>query len=474
MSYSYEMLINGTWQGSTRSQDVRNPHTNELLGQLPIASTEDVDRAVQAAAEARHQMKNLPAHERAHILLQTADALDAIRDEMTRRIVLESGKAWKWAAIEVNRAIENLHFAAEEARRIHGETVPMDASAGSENRQGFWFREPVGVIAAITPFNFPLNLVIHKVAPAIAAGNTLVLKPAPATPGPAQMLAKLILEAGLPSRALNIVHGGGAEVGEALIRDERVAMVTFTGSEAVGRKIKEASGLKKVTLELGSNSGTLIDATADIDLAVERCVMGSFAYNGQVCISVQRIYIHKDIFEAFQERFVAATQKLVIGDPMVPETDITAMISEHEAARAESWVTEARSQGAEVILGGKRKGKIFPPTILTAVRPEMKVICQEVFAPVVSLIRVDDFESGLEQLDDTEFGLQAGIFTRDISRAFQAVRRLNVGGVMINDVPTYRADHMPYGGNKHSGIGREGARFAIEEMTNIKFVCFNL
>ncbi len=474
MSYTYKMLIAGHWTGSARTQEVRNPFSNEVIGTLPVAGPEEVNEAVSAAEHARAVMKNLPAHERARILMRTAEAITEMHAEMTRRIVLESGKAWKWAHIEVDRAVENLRFAAEEAKRIHGETVPMDASAGSENRIGYWLREPVGVIAAITPFNFPLNLVVHKVAPAIAAGNSVVLKPAPGTPGPAQELGRLLLEAGLPEEALNIIHGGGPDVGEALIRDDRVAMVTFTGSVPAGKKIKEASGLKKITLELGSNSGTLVDASADIDLAVQRCIMGSFAYNGQVCISVQRIYIHREVFEEFLDRFTAAARKLIIGDPMDPTTDITPMISEQEAERAEAWVTRACAQGARAVLGGKREGRIFHPTVLIDVRPEMEVVCNEVFAPVVSLIPVQDFEQGISLLDDSQYGLQAGIFTRDIHHAFLAIKALNAGGVMINDVPTYRADHMPYGGNKNSGIGREGARFAIEEMTNIKFVCFNL
>ena len=474
MSFDYKMLIAGDWVGSDCTREMRSLSNDEVLGHLPLASSPQVETAIAAASQAREIMANLPAAKRAEILEKTSDLVHGRRDEFTLVIVHEAGKAWKWAQAEVKRAIENLKFAAEEAKRIHGETVPMDASAGSENRMGFWLRVPVGVVGAISPFNFPLNLVIHKVAPAIAAGNAVVLKPASMTPGPAQLLGECLLETGLPRHALNIVYGSGSTVGEAIVRDERIGKITFTGSPPVGRRIKEICGLKKVTLELGSNSGTIVDRTADLELAVSRCVMGSFAYNGQVCISVQRIYLHDEIAEEFTRRFVEATGKLVIGDPMDPNTDIGPMISEADARRVEEWVNEAVASGAEILVGGKRRGQVFEPTVISNVSPDMKVVCKEAFAPIVSLVRFTEFDDALNMLEDSIYGLQAGIFTRDIGHAFKAVKRLNVGGVMINDVPTYRADHMPYGGNKESGMGREGARFAIEEMTNLKMVCFNL
>ncbi len=474
MSFTYRMLINGEWVGSGVTKAVLNPYNQEVIGDLPIASEAQVDQAIAAADRSREVMAELPAHQRAAILEQTAVLIARRREEMVLEIIREAGKARKWATVEVNRALENLKFAAEEAKRIHGETVPMDASVGSENRIGFWIRVPAGVVAAISPFNFPLNLVVHKVAPAIAAGNPVVLKPASNTPGAAQLLGECLLKAGLPSSALNIVYGGGSTVGEMLVKDERVAKVTFTGSPPVGRRIKALSGLKKVTLELGSNSGTIVDAGADLDLAVSRCTMGSFAYSGQVCIAVQRIYLDEKIADEFETKFLEATGKLVVGNPIDADTDVGPMISAAEAERVETWVKEALSQGARLLTGGQRDGNIMQPTVLTDVLPEMAVMCQEVFAPVVSLVRYKSFDEALRMLDDSVFGLQAGIFTRDIHKAFEAVKRINVGGVMINDVPTFRVDHMPYGGNKESGIGREGPRFAIEEMTNLKMVCINL
>jgi len=474
MAFEFKMFINGQWTDSEKKVEVRNPYNNETLGEMPIADEALVDQAIQSAYEAKPLMAALPAHQRSAILEKTATLILAHQDEMTRRIVLESGKTWKWAAGEVKRAAENLKFAAEEAKQIHGQTVPMEASAGSENRIGFWMRFPVGVVGAIPPFNFPLNLVVHKVAPAIAAGNTVVLKPASTTPGPSQLLVKFLLEAGLPPQALNLVYGGGATVGEAIVKDERINKITFTGSPLVGRRIEQISGLKKVTLELGSNSATVVDESADMDLAVERTVMGAFANVGQVCISVQRIYVHEKIAEKFIKRFVAETKNLTIGDPLDPQTDIGPMINENEARRVERWVNEALQAGAEILTGGKRTGSVFEPTVLKRIKRDMNVVKNEIFGPVVGIVPYSDFSKALDMVNDSRFGLQAGVFTKDIDHAFQAVKTINTGGVIINDVPTYRVDHMPYGGNKESGIGREGAKFAIEEMTNIKMVVFNL
>lgn len=474
MEFQYRMLVNGEWVSSSQSRPVRNPYNDALLGHLPIATPDQIESAIQAAAAARPLMAQMPVHQRKAILEKTARRIEQNRDQVIRTIVQEAGKAWKWAQAEVNRACENLRFAAEETGRIHGETIPMDASVGSENRFGVWIRVPVGVVAAISPFNFPLNLVLHKVAPALAAGNTVVLKPASSTPGAAQLLGEFLLESGLPGPALNILYGSGATVGEAIVQDERIAKITFTGSPPVGRRIKQISGLKKITLELGANSGVIVDESADIDWAVSRCLMGSFAFSGQVCISVQRIYLHEKIAAEFTEKFVAGTRALVVGDPMDPSTDIGPLITEAEAERVAQWLAEAVNQGAQILTGGRRQGKLFEPTVLTQVKPEMKLMCLEAFAPVVALVPCSDFNQAVRLVDDSIYGLQAGIFTRNLNLAFHAARAINVGGVIINDVPTYRVDHMPYGGNKESGLGREGARFAIEEMTNIKMLCFNL
>lgn len=474
MEFKYKMLINGKWLSSRNVIKIRNPYNNEVIGAMPLANPDQVNTAIQSAHDSREIMAAMPAHQRAKILEKTAALIEQRKEEFILAIIREAGKERKWTTIEVTRAGENCKFAAEEAKRIHGETVPMDASVGSENRFGVWVREPVGVVAAISPFNFPLNLVIHKVAPAIAAGNTVVLKPASNTPGASQLLGEVLLEAGLPPTALNIIYGPGRTTGELIVKDERVAKITFTGSPPVGRRIKALSGLKKVTLELGSNSGTIVDESADIDLAVSRCLMGSFSYSGQVCISVQRIYLHENIAKEFTAKFVKGTQNLVIGDPMEPDTDVGPMISESEAERAEAWIHEAITQGAKVLTGGKRNGSLLEPVVLSDVTHDMQVVYKEIFAPVVSLLTFKNFEQALQMLDNSIYGLQAGIFTQNISHAFRAIKQINVGGVIINDVPTYRADQMPYGGNKESGLGREGARFAIEEMTTLKMICFNL
>jgi len=472
----FKMYIGGRWVDSSdgRKMEVRSPYGKKLLGTVPMATQADVDAAVGAAAAAGPVMAKMPAFRRSEILRRTAELLKASERDMAHTISAEVGKGLKFALGEVRRAIETFTFAAEEAKRIHGETVPMDAATGGQNRFGFWIRVPIGVVAAIAPFNFPLNLVAHKVAPAIAAGCTVVLKPASTTPITAVRLLELMIEAGLPEGALNLLTGGGSTVGTWLTQDPRVAKVSFTGSPAVGRTIIKNAGLKKVTMELGNNSATVIEADADLDKAVPACVTGSFANNGQVCISVQRIYVHRDIYDAFKTRFVDATKKLKIGDPEDEGTDIGPLILDNEAERVENWVNEAVLQGARILTGGKREGGLIPPTVLETVTPEMKVVCEEIFAPVVSLIPYDDYEKALAMVDDSQFGLQAGIFTGDLKKALQAVERLNVGGVIINDVPAYRVDHMPYGGNKDSGIGREGPRFAIEDMTTIKMVAIQM
>lgn len=350
----------------------------------------------------------------------------------------------------------------------------MDAVPAGEGYFGFWLRRPVGVIAAISPFNFPLNLVAHKVAPAIAAGNTVVLKPASTTPITAEKLCEILQEVGLPGGAINLVVDPGSTVGEWLVTDARVDKVTFTGSPPVGEHILSVAGIKKVTLELGNTSPVIIAPDADIDLVARRCAVGAYYNSGQVCISVQRIYSQKGIFDPFAEKFVQAIEDMVVGEPLDERVDVGPMIDLGEVDRIENWVEEARQGGAQVLTGGKRQEAIYWPTVLTNVRPGMKVVDQEAFAPVASVIPYDDFEEALELAEVTDYGLQASVFTSDIQRVFIAIKRLNFGGVMINETPAYRADHMPYGGNRRSGLGREGLRFAIEEMTNIQMVAVRL
>jgi len=475
MATARGMLIGGEWiTAAGPSFEVLDKYTGEPIGSLPSARPEDVARATQTANEAFREWSQVPAHRRSAILRRAAELLETNKDELATLISREAGKAWKYSLGEVGRAAETFTFAAEEAKRIHGETVPMDASAGGENRVGFYLRTPMGVVVAITPFNFPLNLVAHKVAPALAAGNTIVLKPASTTPLTAVALGTILAEAGLPAGVFNLLHGAGRTVGEALVSDPIPAKVSFTGSPPVGQRILSIAGLKRVTLELGNNSGTMIEPDADLDQAVPRCVASAFANSGQVCISLQRLYLHEAIAGEFTERLLEATAALEVGNPLEKDCDVGPMIADDEAERAEQWIRDAVSEGARLLCGGKREGRLLWPTVLTDVRPQMKVMCQEAFAPLVSLVTYSDFETGLELLADTPYGLQAGIYTQDIRKAFAAIRRIDAGGVMVNDTSIFRVDHMPYGGNRMSGIGREGVRFAIDEMTNLRMVCFNL
>lgn len=475
MAKRYKILIGGAWTGDDRPGiEVVNPYDDSVVGIVPEASADDVELAIAAAQKGFGEISSLPAYRRSEILAKTAEFITRDREEIAEIIAREAGKSWKFAIAEADRSAETFRFASQEARAEHGELVPMDASPVSAGRFGFYLRTPIGVIGAITPFNFPLNLVAHKVAPAIAAGNAIILKPATKTPLTAIKLAELMVEAGLPAGALNLVIGSGRTVGNRLVEDERLAKITFTGSPPVGMEIKARCGLKRVTLELGSNSPTIIEEDGDVTAAVARCVVGSFANSGQVCISVQRIFVHHRRYSEFMEQFVAATRKLRIGNPMDRECDIGPMISRVELERAVSWLDEAKALGAKIETGGNVIGNCLEPTILSGVTPEMKVVCSEVFAPIVSVLPYETFEQALEMADDSVYGLQAGVYTRDIVKAFQAIRRLDVGGVIINDVPTFRVDHMPYGGNKQSGLGREGVRYAMEEMTNIKMVCINL
>jgi acyl-CoA reductase-like NAD-dependent aldehyde dehydrogenase len=470
MQKTYKLLVGGEWIEDSSTLPVVDKYTGEVIGNVPRASRETVQRATAAAHAAFPSYARTPAHKRFRILQKTAELLDEYQEEIATLICREAGKAWKYAIGEVSRGVETFQLSAEEAKRIHGETVPMDASAAGEGRIGFYLRSAVGVVAAITPFNFPLNLVAHKVGPALAAGNTVVLKPASTTPLTAIRLGEILEEAGLPAGAFNIVAGSGTTVGDWLVTDPRVSKVSFTGSPPVGETIIRRAGLKKVTMELGNNSGTIIEPDADLDAAVPRCVVSGFANSGQVCISLQRLYVHQAIAPEFTKRFLDATAKLKVGNPLDRDCDVGPMIDESEAKRAEAWVNEAIREGAGVLTGGKRNGSMFYPTVLENVRPDMKVMCLEAFAPIVSIYAYEHFEDAVRMLEDSPYGLQAGIYTSDIGKALHAVDQINAGGIMINDTSIFRVDHMPYGGNKMSGLGREGVRFAIDEMTNIKMV----
>jgi acyl-CoA reductase-like NAD-dependent aldehyde dehydrogenase len=452
------------------SLPVIDKFSGDLLGEVPVADAAAVDRAVRAAQAAFGTWRDTPAHERSRVLRRAADLIGERRDEFATLIARESGKALKHALAEVSRSVETFTFSGEEAKRIHGETVPMDASRSGEGRVGFYLRMPLGVVAAISPFNFPLNLVAHKVGPAIAAGNTIVLKPAEETPLTAELMRRVFLEAGLPEDVLRVVHGEGPTTGEALVTHPIPAKVSFTGSPPVGKRILQIAGLKRLTLELGNNSGTMVEPDANLEKAIPRCVVSAFANAGQVCISLQRLYVHEAIADRFIAEFVRQTEALKVGNPLDPDADVGPLISDEAADRAERWIQDAMKEGARRLTGGRREGRLVRPTVLTDTRPEMAVMCAEAFAPLVSIVRYKTFNEGLSMLADTPYGLQAGIYTNDLRKAFEAVRRLDMGGVMVNDTSLFRADHMPYGGNRMSGIGREGVRFAIEEMTNLRMV----
>jgi acyl-CoA reductase-like NAD-dependent aldehyde dehydrogenase len=470
----YRLLIDGQWVDAGPALEVKNKYDGKMVGTVPTARKEDVEAAIDAAERAEEAMADMPAYKRADILLKTAALLRERSDELAKTIAAEAGKALKFARAEVDRAISTFTIAAEESKRLHGETIPLDAVPAGEGYFGFWTRRPVGVIAAISPFNFPLNLVAHKVAPALASGNTLVLKPASTTPLAAVKLCQILMEAGLPAGAINLVVGSGGTVGEWLVTDPRVDKITFTGSPEIGRHILSVAGIKKVTLELGNTSPVVVAPDADLDFVAKRCAVGAYYNSGQVCISVQRIYSEKNVYEPFSEKFVKATEAMVVGDPLDERVDVGPMIDPKEVDRVESWVHEAQTSGAKVLTGGKREGSVYYPTVLTDVADQMKVVREEVFAPVASVISSDDFESALRQANDTKFGLQVGVFTNDVNRVLKAVKRLNFGGVIVNDTPNFRADHMPYGGNRQSGLGREGVRFAMEDMTNIQLVAIRM
>ena len=470
MKVEHKLFIDGRWTGGGEPIPVRNKYSGEVIATIPSATRGDVDAAIAAAVRAARVMAEMPAHRRSAILAAAAHLIQDRREEFARTIAAEAGKALKYARIEVDRGISTFTFAAEEAKRLHGETVPLDAAAAGEGYFGFFVRRPVGVIAAISPFNFPLNLVAHKVAPALAAGNAVVLKPATWTPLTAVMLVEVLGDAGLPPGAINLITGPGSTVGNWLVEDDRVNKITFTGSAEVGRQITARAGIKKITLELGNTSPVIVAPDADLDVVAKRAAVGAYYNSGQVCLSVQRIFSDKAVYEPFTERFLAATSAMVVGDPLDEQVDVGPMIDVREAERIEGWVAEAASAGARVAAGGRREGPVYWPTVLTGVRPDMKVVALEAFAPVASVMPYDDFEDALRQADATPYGLQASVFTKNIDRIFQAMRWLNFGGIIINDTSTFRVDHMPYGGNRQSGLGREGVRYAMEEMTNIQMV----
>lgn len=473
MALKKKLYINGEWIEAKSYTELKSPYSEEIIAEIPQATEEEVNQAIDAADRARETMRKMPAHQRAGILEKLVRLLESRVDEAARIIALEAAKPITTAREEVLRTIQTYKFAAEEAKRIHGETLPLDAAPGGENRIAYTVREPLGIIGAITPFNFPMNLVAHKLGPAIAAGNTIVLKPASQTPLSAFFIAELLEEAGLPKGALNVVTGSGRVVGEKLVTDDRIKVITFTGSPEVGIGIRNKAGLKRVTLELGSNAALIVDDGVDLNKVIPRSIKGAFSNQGQVCISLQRVYVHENLYDAFVEKFVAETKKLKTGDPLDPQTDVSALITKGDVERTLSWIEEAKQHGAIVATGGNAEGNVLVPTVLLNADKALKVSCQEVFAPIVLINKVKSVDEAIEFVNDSRYGLQAGIYTNDVNTALNAAEKLHVGGVMINDIPTFRVDHMPYGGVKESGVGREGIKYAVEEMTEMKLVVFN-
>jgi glyceraldehyde-3-phosphate dehydrogenase (NADP+) len=466
-------LLNGEWRTDGAEMEVRAPSDQRLVARIARARREHVEAAIAAASQAFEVTRKLGAYERQRVLREVAAGLARRREEFERTLALEAGKPLKSARAEVDRAIFTFTIAAEESTRIYGEWLPLDLQAATAGRWALVRRFPVGPIATITPFNFPLNLVAHKWAPAIATGCTVVHKPASQTPLSSLLLAEVVEQAGWPAGGLNVLPMAAAEA-EPLITDERVKKLTFTGSAEVGWDLKKRAGKKRVTLELGGNAAVIVHHDADLDYAAARCAIGAFSYAGQVCISVQRILVERSAFDKFLATFLAQVRKLKLGDPLDESTDIGPMITEAAAVRAASWVDEAVAEGAQILYGGKRAGAMLEPTVLTGTRPQQRVNCEEVFAPVVTIEPYQDFAEAVRQVNNSPYGLQAGIFTRDAKLLFQAYEELQVGAVVAGDAPSFRIDHMPYGGVKDSGLGREGLRYAMEEMTERKTLVMNV
>jgi acyl-CoA reductase-like NAD-dependent aldehyde dehydrogenase len=473
-SMDYPMHIGGRAVKTETALPVELPYDGSRVAMVYRAGKPEVDAAVAAAQAAFPIMREMTREERSAVLRRAHQALLERRDELANAIVSECGKPIKEARTEVERSAYTLLFSSEEAHRLAGEVVPMDASPAGKGHMGMLVREPLGVVAAITPFNFPLNLSMHKIGPALAAGNTVVHKPASTTPLSGLILAGIFEECGLPKGALNVITGPGGEIGDALVFHPGVQMVTFTGSAEVGLRIRNLAGLKRVTLELGNNSAVIVEKDADLDDAVPRCVAGSFAHSGQVCISIQRILVHNDLRAEFLERFVEGTRKLTIGHPSDGTTDISSLITVKEAERVESWIGEAVQGGAKLLTGGARKRATIEPAVLADVPENVQISCREAFGPVVGINSYEELDDAIERVNRSEYGLQGGIYTRDLQRAFYAARRVHVGGFMINEIPQYRVDQMPYGGVKMSGTGREGPKYAIEEMTEPKLIVWKV
>lgn len=466
-------LIGGQWRHGETAAPVHDPFNGKVLAEVSQASEVDAEAAMQSTADAAKAMGDLPSHARYHLLQHIAGSLYDRREEFAKVMTAEAGKPITDARREVDRAVQTFTVAAEEAKRIPGEVIPLDWTPGTDSHFGILRRFPIGPVLGITPFNFPLNLVAHKVAPALAAGNPILIKPAPQTPLTALLLGEVAVEAGLPPGGLNVLPCDN-RVAERLVVDPRFKLLSFTGSAAVGWMLKEKSGKKKVVLELGGNAGVIVEPDADLDFAAQRCAAGGFGYAGQSCISVQRIFVHHSITDLFTTKLLLQVARLKAGDPSDDATVVGPLIDQKAAHRVEEWIGEAVAQGARLLLGGKRMGSVVEATVLSNVTPSMKVSCQEIFGPVVTVTPYRRFDEAIEALNRSAYGLQAGVFTQDVNKVFHAFRHIEVGAVLANEVPTFRADHMPYGGVKDSGMGREGLGAAIEDMTEPRLLVMNL
>ncbi len=455
--------------------DVIFPYDLKKIGEAVKGNVEDVEKAVNLAKVGFEKLKKLSAHEKYKILMNVASILEKRKEEFAKVITLETGKTIRESRIEVDRAINTITFSAEESKRIAGEYVHFDASPNGKGKRGFYFRVPAGIVAAITPFNFPVNLTAHKIGPAIAAGCPFILKPSERTPLSPTMLSKLFLEAGVPEEAVSVIPGF-ADIGQAMTTHPDVRVVSFTGSLKVGEIIAKQAGLKKIVMELGSNSAVIVDENANLELAAKKSVLGGFALAGQVCISVQRVFVHEKVADEFEKLLKLEASKLKYGNPLEEDTDVGPVISLNDVDRIYTWISEAVEKGGKIEVGGSsaETKTVFKPTIVSNVPEDSKLFYEEAFAPVVAVKRFKSIDEAISLVNKTNYGLQVGIFTNNLKNAWKVIENVEVGGVIINDIPTFRADNMPYGGVKGSGIGREGPKFAIEDYTEIKVVVFDL
>lgn len=466
-------VVGGEWRSSAEVLDVVFPWDGSIAGQVYLSTPEDIEEAVVRAQRGFEVARKLPSYRRSEILRKLHDLMKQHFDRFVELMILEGGKNHKTAVGEMTRALQTILVSSEEAKRLNGEVFSIDWTPAGANRQGFTKRVPIGTVLAITPFNYPINLACHKIGPAMAVGNSILLKPAEKTPLSSVLLAQLILEAGYPPEAFSMIQCYGPQA-QKLVTDPRIAMLSFTGSSSIGWMLKGIAGHKKVVLELGGNAGVIVHNDADLAQAVEQTVAGSFANAGQNCISVQRVLVQREIFEDFTDQFLAGVRALKVGDPRDPQTDIGPLISMRDAERVERWVNEAQQAGATLLHGGPRQGTLVQPTVLTQITSDMKVACEEVFAPVVTLSPYETWEDAIAIINDSQYGLQAGLFTNDMKRIMDAWERIEVGGLHVNSNSTFRVDHMPYGGIKASGVGREGVKYAIEDMTDLRLMVVNL